>query len=155
MCSEKYKNYYYSSSSFREKEYNVPLLSFNNKMNKYQMELTNGEDINQYPYVNTISCKVEEKDEVDIIYQYALDCSLKKIYHCTKDICGKPTKFPNYGNFSDIFTMVYIFPSIICFYPIENNRTLTLGFKTYSEHIFIDKCKYLVYNSPYIIESQK
>lgn len=77
----------------------------------------NSESINQYPYIDKIS--VGEETRVDFIYQYVKGCNnYCDINYCTTIyILGEPTKFPNYGNFPEIFIKVCIFPDIICYCP--------------------------------------
>lgn len=112
----------------------------------------NSENINRYPYVDRISCKVGEEDEIDFIYQYVkisyvfysqpnecfndVDTNIyDKCYNYNdkcynnKYICGKPTKFPNYGKFPEIFTMVCESFLILSVIAVENIRNLILDFR--------------------------
>lgn len=81
----------------------------------------------RFPYVGKIS--VGEED-VNFVYQFVKknDTEYKKNIKCIKYedhyITGIPIKFPNYEDFQQAFSMVYIFPDIIYYCPVESNLTL-------------------------------
>jgi len=78
---------------------------------------------NRVPYVGRISAIAN--DDVDFIYQFVEHTNCKSNFKgCYLN--GTPTKFPNYGDFPQTFSMVYVLPSIIYDYPVKNNRNFML-----------------------------
>ncbi|XP_071560409.1 F-box/LRR-repeat protein 4-like [Temnothorax nylanderi] len=65
------------------------------------------ESLSQYPYIGRVS--TGEENSVDFIYQFVKHCkndinnldTLNTLYY----MCGAPTKFPKYGDFSETFFM--------------------------------------------------
>lgn len=94
----------------------------------------NSDIISQYPYIDKVS--IDEEKQVNFIYQYVKDCNIFsehiKYFNnicTTKYLIGKPAVFPKYGNFSETFSMVCIFPGIIFLLSLESNCNLILDFR--------------------------